>query len=341
MPQHVQPPALNRTERVHRAGHSVSCGYIHNGLAACVDECEVRPHLIEAVAPVLGVPVAELSRLVSSPALDPRSTDERADVVLPCIYGLDRIVVGVRDGHRVAHLPGAVALVRGGPYSQLAMAVVAPAGHIAVVEYGACEVVPSGYLDRRPPCREVNGRHAGAHLSRVVPYVGGALDAQLALRVVAPAEHLPVGEQSAGMVPAHGQGDRRGGGERGGYRGDGGVIADFVRGVAHEGGIADSKLSLAVVSPAGDFSIVQDCAGVAVTGLYFDNGPARGQREIRQHFARLLVAVPESVDIVVPYSEQRGLAPAFYRPVLEECAGMALTERGLRDVEAVARVDER
>ena len=78
-----------------------------------------------------------------------------------------------------------------------------------------------------------------------------------------------------------------------------------------------------------------------VTCFYIDSGPARGQREIRQHFASLLVAVPESVDVVVSDSEQCGLAPAFYRPVLEERAGMALTERGLRDVEAVARVDER
>ena len=78
-----------------------------------------------------------------------------------------------------------------------------------------------------------------------------------------------------------------------------------------------------------------------VTCFYFDNGPARGQREIRQHFARLLVAVSESVDIAVPYSEQRCLAPTFYRPVLEERAGMALTERCASYVEAVTRVDER
>ena len=221
------------------------------------------------------------------------------------------------------------------------MAVVAPAGHIAVVEDGAVEVHPRGNLLRGPPGRELDGCQAGAHLARIVPHVGGASDSQLTPRVIAPAEHLSVREKSARMVPAQCQGDRRGGGERGCYRGDGGEIADFIRGVAHKGGITYSELPLAVVSPAGDFSIVQDCAGVPVTGRYLDDGPATGQGEIRQHFARLLVAVPESVGIAVPYSEQRGLAPAFYRTVLEECAGMAPTERDLRDVEAIARIDER
>ena len=78
-----------------------------------------------------------------------------------------------------------------------------------------------------------------------------------------------------------------------------------------------------------------------MAGLYIDNGSTGGQGEIGQHFARLLVAVPESVDIAVPYSEQRCLAPAFYRPVLEERAGMASTERDLSDVEAVTGVNER
>ena len=99
LPPDVQSPALNRTERVHCAGHCVSHGYTHDALAACVDKVEVRPHLIEAIAPVLSVPVAQLSRLVRPPALDVSVIDERAGVVLPRVKSQDLIIRVVEVCH--------------------------------------------------------------------------------------------------------------------------------------------------------------------------------------------------------------------------------------------------
>ena len=123
---------------------------------------QVRPHLVESVAPVLGVAVTELARLVPAPALHVRRLEEGAHVVPASVYG-DGVGTEVGHGHRVANLVRGVALVRGGAYAELPVRVVPPAGDLRVVEEGAGEVVARGDLNGGPARRQGDLHEAVPH----------------------------------------------------------------------------------------------------------------------------------------------------------------------------------
>ena len=110
-------------------------------------------------------------------------------------------------------------------------------------------------------------------------------------------------------------------------------VAGLVGRVPDEGGVTEAELAPGVVTPACDVLVVEDGAGVPLAGLDVDDVPSGRHREVWERLAGLEVAVPEPVEVVVPYAYESGLPPALHGPVLEQCAAVALAERGLRYVQ--------
>ena len=110
-------------------------------------------------------------------------------------------------------------------------------------------------------------------------------------------------------------------------------VAGLVGRVPDEGGVTEAELAHGVVTPACDVLVVEDGAGVPLAGLDVDDVPSGRYGEVWERLAGLEVAVPEPVEVIVPYAYESGLPPALHGPVLEQCAGVALAERGLRYVQ--------
>ena len=123
----------------------------------------------------------------------------------------------------------------------------APAGHRAVVEHRAGQLVSSGHGECRPAVRQ--GR-AGRRRA-----VGGGPVAQLAVLVLAPAGHRAVVENRAGVVRPGGDGDSGPAARQVGV--DGQPAAD---------GGAVAQLAVGVGTPAGHRAVVCDGAGVLAAG---------------------------------------------------------------------------
>ena len=112
-----------------------------------------------------------------------------------------------------------------------------------------------------------------------------------------------------------------------------GGVAGLVGRVPDEGGVTEAELAHGVVTPACDVLVVENGAGVPLAGLDVDDVPSGRHGEVWERLAGLEVAVPEPVEVIVPYAYESGLPPALHGPVLEQCAAVALAERGLRYVQ--------
>src|SRR5262252_9917034 len=172
--------------------------------------------------------------------------------------------MGRQQSARIIHLGGAAQIddvrrveewrVRVGVAGpELAVAVVAPAAHVAGVEDGAGVGAPGGHGAHRAAPALDGGGEGVAHLVRSVT-VGGRPErrAQLVDLVVAPALRLPRAEDGAGERAA--DGDRRGGLARSESDRLGGRRRAIV-------GVAEAELSAVVVSPAPDAVVDQPDAG--------------------------------------------------------------------------------
>ena len=100
--------------------------------------------------------------------------------------------------------------------------------------------------------------------------------------------------------------------------------------VLDEGGATEAELAHGVVTPACDVLVVEDGAGGRPASMSMTCRPV-GTGGMASH--GLEVAVPEPVEVIVPYAYESGLPPALHGPVLEQCAVVVLAERGLRYVQ--------
>jgi len=125
-------------------------------------------------------------------ALDARSRDGRIREGWPEVYG----------AQVVAHLARLVAAAIEVPVAELALPVVPPALHAAVVEDGAHVLVPGTDGFGLAPGSEVDGGEVGAHLVGVVAPVSSVPLAKLAEIVRAPALDAPVVQDGAREVKA-------------------------------------------------------------------------------------------------------------------------------------------
>ena len=67
----IYSEAQDPLARIDGAGHLVSRTHGKDPIIPQVHVLEGGPHLVESVTPVLGVTIAQLTRLVAAPALDP------------------------------------------------------------------------------------------------------------------------------------------------------------------------------------------------------------------------------------------------------------------------------
>ena len=135
----------------------------------------------------------------------------------------------------------------------------------------------------------------------------GGPDAQLPVGVVAPAADVAGAVQDARVVPA----------QR--HRGHGGVrgqvdqrkaVADFVRGITKEGGVARPELPVGVVAPATHAAVVKQRTGVVPTGLDLVHMTAGWQRPIGHLRGVFLVAVTDGPVVAPAVTQQVHAAQA-------------------------------
>ena len=188
------------------------------------------------------VSVAELARTVVAPAGDLTVVEYCARV--KCAGG------DCGCGASGAEVDGVAGCVGAGVVSvaELARTVVAPALYGAVVEDGAGVVVSSG---------DCGGGAAGAEVDGFAWFVGvgGVAVAELTPIVISPALYGAVVEDGAGVVVSSGDCGC----------GASGAEVDGVAGCVGVGVVSVAELSSRIRSPAGDLTVVEECAGMRVT----------------------------------------------------------------------------
>ena len=236
----------------------------------------VQPQLTpEVVSPTFHLPVVQQSARVSEGTGDrfrgtPRPERNRSEVV--------------------AHLARAVTLFVGIAHSQLTRVVGSPTLHLSVVQHGAR--VSTAGVDRRsgPPRPERHGDQVVAHLARIVTQIVKVALPQLAIVVGSPTLHLSVVQQGARVSVAGG--DRRGG-TSGTKRHLSEVVAHLVLVVPRADLVALPELTVDVVSPAFDLSVVQQGARKIPAGRDRRGGPPRPERHRNQVVSHLARAVTQ------------------------------------------------
>ena len=189
-----------------------------------------------------GVAVAELSTRVRSPALHGAVVEYCARVRCAggdCGGGASGAEV---DGCAWCGGVGVVSV------AELARTVVAPAGDLTVVEYCARVKCAGG---------DCGCGASGAEVDGVAGCVGAGVVsvAELARTVVAPALYGAVVEDGAGVVVSSGDCGC----------GASGAEVDGVAGCVGVGVVSVAELSSRIRSPAGDLTVVEECAGMRVT----------------------------------------------------------------------------
>ncbi len=218
----------------------------------------------------------------------------------------------------VAHLVGPVAPVGGVALPQLALVVLAPALHAAVVQAGATRGGSGGHGGRRAPRPELYHRQGVPHLARGVPTGGGVPQAQLAEVVATPALDGAVVQPGAGVEPAR----RQAGGEEPSAQHDwrqGRHLAGFV---AAGERVALTQLAVGVLAPALHGAVVEDGARVHGTG-----GDRRRcvppaqvhRRQLNAHLVGLVTTVLRVADAQLPVGV---VAPALHTAVAQAGAGV-------------------
>ena len=272
---------------------------------------EVGPHLTRLVAAVLvaaRVAHTELAVGVAAPALDDArraaGLDDRAHVVAPCVEDFRTRSVGAAQVDRGQSTDGLAAVVAVGgrvALAQLPDVVAAPATDGFVAEHRAGETVARGDGGGVHPRGEADVDQVARHLTGAVADGRGGPEAQLPVGVVAPTGDVAGAVQDAGVVPA----------QR--HRGHGGVrgqvdqreaVADFVRGVTEEGGVARPELTVGVVAPAAHAAVVKQRAGVVPTGLDLVHMTAGWQGPIR-HLRRVFLVAVTDGPVVAPAVPQQ------------------------------------
>ena len=272
---------------------------------------EVGPHftgLVTAVLVAARVAHAELAVGVAAPALDgarrAAGLDDRAHVVAPCVEDLRPRGVGaaqVDGGQSTDGLAAVVAVGGRVALAQLPDVIAAPAADGFVAEHRAGETVARGDGGGVHPRGEADVDEVAPHLTGAVTDGRGGPEAQLPVGVVAPAGDVAGAVQDAGVVPA--QRHRGHGGVRGQVD-QGKAVADFVRGIAEEGGVARPELTVGVVAPAAHAAVVKQRTGVVPTGLDLVHMTAGWQGPIRHLRGVFLVAVTDG-PVVAPAVPQQ------------------------------------
>ena len=200
---------------------------------------------VDGIAGCVGfgvVSVAELSTRVRSPAGDLTVVEYCARV--RCAGG------DCGGGASGAEVDGVAGCVGAGVVSvaELARTVVAPALHGAIVEYYAGVVMARG---------DCGCGASGAEVDGVAGCVGVGVVTQTELTpiVISPALHGAIVEYCARV--------RCAGGDCGG--GASGAEVDGVAGCVGVGVVSVAELSSRIRSPAGDLTVVEECAGMRVT----------------------------------------------------------------------------
>ena len=272
---------------------------------------EVGPHFTRLVAAVLvaaRVAHTELAVGVAAPALDDArraaGLDDRAHVVASCVEDLRARNVGaaqVDRGQSTDGLAAVVAVAGRVGLAQLPGVVAAPAADGFVAEHRAGEPVARGDGGGVHPRGEADVDEVAPHLTGAVADGHGGPKAQLSVGVVAPARDVAGAVQDAGVVPA----------QR--HRGHGGVrgqvdqrkaVADFVRGITEEGGVARPELTVGVVAPAAHAAVVKQRTGVVPTGLDLVHMTAGWQGPIR-HLRRVFLVAVTDGPVVAPAVPQQ------------------------------------
>ena len=184
----------------------------------------------------------------------------------------------------------------------MAPKIVSPAGDGAVVENGTSVVAIGG---------DCGGGAAGAEVDGCAwcGGVGGVAVAKLTSIVITPAPHGAVVEDGAGVVVSGGDC----------FGGAAGAEVDGCAWCVGVGVGSVAELTVFVVSPACDASVVEDGAGVVVAGS--DGGCGAARLEVD---GCSWIAVDDCVSAVTKLAE-RVAAPAGDGAVEKQCAGVSAT----------------
>ena len=205
--------------------------------------------------------------------------------------------------------------------AQLPDVVATPTADGLVAEHRAGEAVARGDGGGVHPRGEADVDEVAAHFTGAVADGGGGPDAQLPVGVVAPTANVAGAVQDAGVIPA----------QR--HRGHGGVrgqvdqrkaVADFVRGITEEGGVARPELPVGVVAPAAHAAVVKQRTGVVPTGLDLVHMTAGWQGPIRHLRGVFLVAVTDG-PVVAPAVPQQVYAAQAQRHAFGVGSGHKVT----------------
>lgn len=298
---------------------------MERGFAAWVEsegmnEGQVVAHFVGAVAAAVGIAQTEFAGEVRAPALEAIVVQEDAGMTGT---GADRhdgfAGTNVYGGQVVTHFVRRIADDVGVAIAELTIVVETPALDGSVVQQCACMRVRAADGDGSFAGAEIHGWEIVAHFARLVSAVVAIGEAKAQVSPCPPALDGVVIENCTGVGHANSQSD----GSFPGTQIHGGqVVAHFARSVATCSGIADAALASAVVAPAFDASVIENCAGVRICRCELEDrfsGSEVDSRQVIAHFARFVaalqrVAVPEG-----SYAEE-GSAPAFDRSVIETSA---------------------
>ena len=293
----------------------------HGAARADVDERQHSAHLVVGVTTVVRVAVAELTVVVAAPALELAVDEARAAVVPADLHVGHRARAELHTRQEVPHLVGGVTQVAAVAVAELAVAVVAPALHDAVVEQGAHMVAADRHVDRGLVRAKQHRRHARADLSGRVADLLRAVDAELAVVVAPPALDGAVRQPGAGVVLAHADLYRRQARAEVHDRVDR-VDAYLVGVVADAGAVAHAQLAVLVAAPAAHRAVIQQRAAVVLAHGDLDGRATHAQvggGEVVPHLeARVadLVRVPDAELAIVVQAE------AAHLTVVEHAAGV-------------------
>ena len=240
-----------------------------------------------------------MTKIVSPPAADGSVVEECAGVLEA---GGD--CGGGASGAEVDGVSWSIGAV-GATVCKLTVVVESPAFCFTVVEDGAGVVVAGG---------DCGGGAAGAEVDGRAWCVGvGATVSKLTKIVITPALHGAVVEDGAGVLEACGDCG-------------GGAVGAEVDGCAWFVGVGVgfvAELTVFVVSPAGDLTVVEECAGVSATGG--DGGC--GTVGAKVDGVAWCVGVG---GVAVTELTEKVISPAGDGAVVEECTGVLVADRNNR-----------
>ena len=315
----VAAPALHLVVVEHRA-HVVAVGVgLRHGAAGA------QIHVFDGAEPLRGrgaagggVALTEVAVAVVAPALHRPVIQDRAGELAAHLHvGAGAAGAQRHRGEVVAHLVGAVAALGGVALAEVAVAVIAPALHRAVVEGGAAVVLPHGHVHGRPIGAEIGRGEAGPHLVGAVADVAGVADAELAVAVVAPALQAAVIQDRAGVAVA----DL--------HRGDGAAEIEIGEGAVHlrglsaaVGGVALAEVAVAVVAPALHRAVVEQGAAEVSADLHIGGGVAGAQIGVGEVVAHLVGAVAALGGVALAELAIAVVAPALHLAIIKHRAGV-------------------